>query len=163
MAGHIYKMIPESELHKALKCNSCLKCSVRICHMEITYVCVFVCNWFHFFQCCVINFSLWFTTLYINKVIVHSYEPMLLYCLCYLFYHDVGEIFWPQPIRCLKLGHETGQGSMSPTWVGWVSDLGKNGFHKKCKNLHNITVHLIASLQSKWKNKQIKHMNNWIW
>ena len=71
---------------------------------------------------------------------------------CYeLFYHDVGENFWPQPIRSLKLGHVTGQGSMSPTWVGRVSDPGKNGSHKKCKNLDNIAVYLIASLKSKWK------------
>ena len=34
---------------------------------------------------------------------------------------------------------------------------GKNGFHKKCKNLDNIAVlYLIASLKSKWKNKQMK-------
>ena len=79
------------------------------------------------------------------------------------FYHDVDEIFWPQPIRSLKLGHVTGQGSMSPTWVGRVSDPGKNGFHKKYKNLDNIAVYLIASLRSKWKNKQVKNMNNWIW
>ena len=58
----------------------------------------------------------------------------------YAFYHDVGEIFWPQPIRSLQLGHVTGQGSLSPTWVGRVSDPGKNGFHKKCKNLDNITI-----------------------
>ena len=81
----------------------------------------------------------------------------------YLFYHDVGEIFWPQPIRSLKLGHVTGQGSMSPTWVGRVSDPGKNGFHKKYENLDNIAVYMIPSLDTKWKNKQIKHMNNWIW
>ena len=81
----------------------------------------------------------------------------------HLFYHDVGEIFWPQPIRLLKLGHVTGQGSMSPTWVGRVSDPGKNGFHKKYKNVDNIAVYLIASLKSKWKNKQIKNMNNWVW
>ena len=67
-----------------------------------------------------------------------------------LFYHDVDEIFWPQPIRSLKLGHVTSQGSM-----GRVSDLGKNGFHKKRKNLHNIAVYLIASLKSMWKDKQI--------
>ena len=79
------------------------------------------------------------------------------------FYHDVDEIFWPQPIRSLKLGHVTGRGSMSPTWVGRVSDLGKNGFHKKCKILDNIALYLIASLKSKWKNKQIKNMNSWIW
>ena len=79
------------------------------------------------------------------------------------FYHDVGEIFWPQPIRSLKLGHVTGQGSMSPTWVGRVSDPGKNSFHKKYKNLDNIAVYLIASLKSKWKNIQIKNMNNWMW
>ena len=70
-----------------------------------------------------------------------------------LFYHDVDEIFWPQPIRSLKLGHVTGQGSMSPTWV---SDPGKNDFHKKYKILDNTAVYLIASLKSKWKNKQIK-------
>ena len=40
---------------------------------------------------------------------------------------------------------------------------GKNGFHKKYKNLDNIAVYLIASLKSKWKNKLIKNMNNWIW
>ena len=33
----------------------------------------------------------------------------------YLFYHDVDEIAWPQPIRSLKLGHVTGQWSMFPT------------------------------------------------
>ena len=80
-----------------------------------------------------------------------------------LFYHDVDETFWPQPIILLKLGHVTGQGSMSLTWVGRVSDLGKNGFHKKFKNLENIAVYLIASLKSKWKNKQMKNMNGWIW
>ena len=64
-------------------------------------------------------------------------------------------MFWPQPIRSLKLGHVAGQGSMSPTWVGQVSDP-ENGFHKKCKNLDNVAVHLIASLKSKWKNKQIQ-------
>ena len=73
-----------------------------------------------------------------------------------IFYHDVNEIFWPQPIRSLKSGHVTGQGSMSPTWVGRVSDPGKKGFRKKCKNLDNIAVPLIGSLKSKWKNKQIK-------
>ena len=52
-----------------------------------------------------------------------------------LFYHDVDEIFWPQPIRSLKLDRVTGQGSMSPTWMGRVSDPGRNGFHKKCKNV----------------------------
>ena len=76
--------------------------------------------------------------------------------VCTIFYHDVDEIFWPQPIRLLKLGHVTGQGSMSSTWVGRVSDPGKNGFHKKHKNLDNIAVYLIASLKSKCKNKQIK-------
>ena len=40
---------------------------------------------------------------------------------------------------------------------------GKNGFHKKDKNLDNIAVYLIASLKCKWKNKQIENMNNWIW
>ena len=50
-----------------------------------------------------------------------------------VFYHDVDEIFWPQPIRSLKLGHVTGQGSMSPTWVGRVSDPGKMAFIKSVK------------------------------
>ena len=67
--------------------------------------------------------------------------------LCHIFYHDFDEIFWPQPIRSLKLGHVTGRGCMSPTWVGRVSDLGKNGFHKKCKNLDDIAVYLIAHLE----------------
>ena len=35
---------------------------------------------------------------------------------------DVDEICWTQPIRSLKLGHMTGQGS-TPTWVGRVPDL----------------------------------------
>ena len=52
-----------------------------------------------------------------------------------IFYHDVGEICWPQPIRSLKLGHVTGQGSMSPTWVGRVSDPGKRAFIKSFKTL----------------------------
>ena len=80
-----------------------------------------------------------------------------------LLYHDVDEIFWPQPIRLLKLGQVTGRGCMSPTWVGRVSDLGKNGFHNKCKNLDNIAVYLTAHLEWKWKNKQIINMNSWIW
>ena len=49
------------------------------------------------------------------------------------------------------------------TWVGRVSDPGKNYFHKKYKNLDNIAVNFITSLKPKWKNKQIKNMNNWIW
>ena len=40
---------------------------------------------------------------------------------------------------------------------------GKNDLHKKYKNLDYIAVYLIASLKSKWKNKQIKNMNNCIW
>ena len=83
--------------------------------------------------------------------------------ICFIFYHDFDEIFWPQPIRSLKLVHVTGQGSMSLTWVGQVFDPGRKGFHKKCKNLDNIAVYLITSLKSKWKNKQIKDMNSWIW
>ena len=62
-----------------------------------------------------------------------------------LFYHDVGEIFWPQPIRSLRLGHVTGQGSMSPTWVGRVSDPGKIAFIKRVKTwmiLLYIWLHL---------------------
>ena len=82
-----------------------------------------------------------------NRLVI---SPHTLLCMWLLFYHDVGEIFWPQPIRSLKLGHVTGQGSMSPTWVGRVSDPGKNSY-------------LITYLKLKWKNKQIKNMNNWIW
>ena len=103
-----------------------------------------------------------------NLYLLHNqkhelYNKMYLLWVGVLFYHDVGEIFWPQPIRSLKLGHVTGQGSMSPTWVGRVSDPGKNGFHKKCKNLDNIALYLIASLKSKWKNKQIENMSSWVW
>ena len=47
-----------------------------------------------------------------------------------------------------------------PGWDGCLTR--ENGFHKKCKNLDNIGVYLIAYLKSKWKNKQIKNMNNWI-
>ena len=57
----------------------------------------------------------------------------------YLFYHDVYEIIWPQPIRSLKLGHVTGLGSMSPTWVGRVSDPEKITFIKSV-NLDNIAI-----------------------
>ena len=62
-----------------------------------------------------------------------------------IFYNDVGEIFWPQPNRSLKLGHVTGQGSMSPTWVGRVSDLGKMAVIKSVKTwiiLLYIWLHL---------------------
>ena len=91
----------------------------------------------------------------ITQYVINTINPV--------FYHDVDEIFWPQPTRSHKLGHVTGQGSMSPTWVGRVSDPGKNGSHKKYKNLDDIAVYLLASLKSKWKNKQIKNMNNWKW
>ena len=40
----------------------------------------------------------------------------------WLFYCDVDEICWMQPIRSLKLCHVTSQGSMTPTWVGRVSE-----------------------------------------
>ena len=50
-----------------------------------------------------------------------------------------------------------------PDLVGTGVWPGKNGFHKKYKNLDNIAVYLIASLKSKWKNEQIKNMNNCIW
>ena len=50
----------------------------------------------------------------------------------HVFYHDVDEIFWPQPIRSLKLGHVTGQGSMFPTWMALVSDPGY-GLHENIK------------------------------
>ena len=92
-----------------------------------------------------------------------TFLPLLLLYIWQIFYHDVDEIFWPQPIKSLKLGHVTGQGSMSPTMVGRVSDPGKIGFHKNYKNLDNIAVYLIASLKSKWKNKQMTNINNWIW
>ena len=57
-------------------------------------------------------------------------RQLIMWCV---FYHDVDEIFWPQPMRSLKLGHVTGQGSMSPTWVGRVSDPGKMAFIKSVK------------------------------
>ena len=40
---------------------------------------------------------------------------------------------------------------------------GKKRFYKKCKNLENIALYLITSLKSKWKIKQTKNMNSWIW
>ena len=84
--------------------------------------------------------------------VLYSFEKYIgLDWFYFIFYHDVGEIFLPQPIRSLKFGHVTGQGPMSPTWVGRVSDPGKNGFHKMYKNFDNIAVYLIASLKSKWK------------
>ena len=79
-----------------------------------------------FFSPC--DLEIWWMTSKNNRA------PLLYYIkLCALFYHDVGEIFWPQPIRSLKLGHMTGQGSMSPIWVGGVSDLGKMAFIKSVK------------------------------
>ena len=42
------------------------------------------------------------------------------------FYHDVDEIFWPQPIRSLKFGHVTCQGSMSPTLDCFTSHVGEH-------------------------------------
>ena len=73
-----------------------------------------------------------------------------------VFYHDVDKICWPQPIRLIKLGHVTGQGSMSPTWRGQVSDPGENSCNEKFKDLDDITVYLTTSLKSKWRYKQIK-------
>ena len=91
--------------------------------------------------------TLWHVS-YNRHVLVYVWNEA---CHNKVFYHDVGEICWHQPITSLKLGHVTGQGSMSPTWVGRVSDPGKNSFCKKGKNLDNIAVHLITSLKSKWK------------
>ena len=68
------------------------------------------------------------------------WQSHLRYCGI-IFYQDIDEIFWPQPIRSLKLGHVTGQGSMSPTWVGLVSDPGKVAFIKKYINLDNIDAY----------------------
>ena len=62
-----------------------------------------------------------------------------------IFYHDVHEISWPQPIRSLKLGHVIGQGPMSPTRVGRVSDPEKIAFVKSVKTwmiLLYIWLHL---------------------
>ena len=72
-----------------------------------------------------------------TSVLLHSFK-----CI---FYHDVDEIFWPQPVRSLKLGHVTGQGSKSPTWVGQVSDPGKMDLIKSVKTwiiLLYIWLHL---------------------
>ena len=59
-----------------------------------------------------------------NKGQTHSLS------MCNVFYHAIVEIFWPQPIRSLKLSHVTGQGFMTPTWVGQLSDPGKNSVRK---------------------------------
>ena len=40
---------------------------------------------------------------------------------------------------------------MSPTWVGQVSDPGKNSFHKKCKNLDDIAVYFDYIFKIKMK------------
>ena len=82
-----------------------------------------------------------------NQHLIYDLDKWLCKGMDELFYHDVDKKFWPQPIRLLKLGHVTGRGCMSPTLVGRVSDLGKNGFHKKCKNLDNIAVYLTAHLE----------------
>ena len=70
----------------------------------------------------------WQTSLGLGSM--SRYSAQILICI---FYHDVGEIWWPQPIRLLKMGHVTGQGSTTMTWVGRVSDLGKSSFYKMCK------------------------------
>ena len=41
----------------------------------------------------------------------------------YKLYDDVDEIFWPQPIRSLKLGHVTGQWSMYPGWIAFTKSV----------------------------------------
>ena len=94
-------------------------------------------------------------TLFLN--LVPASPAQLERFVYFLFSHDTGEIFWPRPIRSLTLGHVTGQASMSPTSVGWVSDPGKNSFHKKCKHLDNIAVYLTTSLKSKWKINNKKY------
>ena len=38
-----------------------------------------------------------------------------------------------------------------PGWDGCLTR--ENGIYKKCKNLDDIAVYLIASSKSKWKNK----------
>ena len=77
----------------------------------------------------------------------------------WIFYHDVDDIFWPQPTRSLKLGHVTGQGSMSPTWVGRVSDPGKMAFIISIKLWYYGCI-FDCVFKIKVKNKQIKNMNN---
>ena len=54
-----------------------------------------------------------------------SSDPLLDRIHSYVLYHNLDEICWPEPIRSLRLGHVTCQGSMPPTWVGRVSVLGK--------------------------------------
>ena len=49
-----------------------------------------------------------------------------------------------------------------PGWDGCLTRE-KKGSHKKYTNLDNIAVYLLASLKSRWINKQLENMNNWIW
>ena len=39
--------------------------------------------------------------------------------------------------------------SVLQTWVGRMSDLGKKGFHKKCKNLDDIAVYIWLHIKNK--------------
>ena len=49
-----------------------------------------------------------------------------------------------------------------PGWDGCLTRE-KELVIKSVKILDNIAVYLITSFKSKWKNKEIKNMNSWIW
>ena len=77
-----------------------------------------------------------------------------------LFYHDVDEIFWPQPIRLLKLGHVTGRGCMSPTWLcfyqtrsAWSMDQGWNKNHSPINNFTNTVTKFCVM----WEGQALPH------
>ena len=53
----------------------------------------------------------------------------------YRFYHDFGEICWPQPMVILQLGHAVKLGFYIQEFHGT-----ERPFHKTCKILDNIKV-----------------------
>ena len=70
-----------------------------------------------------------------NDWIIYSSEEWYVQINVYekLLFHDVDEIYWPQPIRSLQLGYVTVQESMSPNWVGRVSAPGNTAVIKSVK------------------------------
>ena len=85
--------------------------------------------------------------------------------MCHQFCHDVDEIFWPQPFRLLKLGHVTGGGCMSPTWVGRVSDLAKMSFIKSVKTWIILLYIWLHSILLRVTSPQMPNilMTNYVW